>query len=347
MPDSLEIHYDPAPLADEWEALARRLGAAPFLWPGWISAWFDAFGRGELILLTVRRESKIAGVLPVMRRRGALSSATNWHTPLYGPVAIDEKATSTMLDGLFSLGRRRIDIGFLDAGDPTVRLTPAASGAYRVTERTILRSPYVVTSGGWGEYWSARSPNLRKSVNRCRNRLEDRGPVKLEVSDGRGGLERLLEEGFHLEGSGWKERAGTAINSRPETRRFYERIAAWAAQAGLLRLAFLRAGDRRVAFNLTLETDSHHYLLKLGHDMDFHRAGPGTVLASEMIARAFRLKRTYEFLGSNDDYKMRWASGCRERVRLQAFAPTPWGVIDGLVQTQGKAAARRLMSLRG
>src|SRR5207247_10269646 len=66
----------------------------------------------------------------------------------------------------------------------------------------------------------------------------------LEVVDGSERLDELLEEGFRVEASGWKSRAGTAIASRPDTRRFYTDVARWASDRGWLRLAFLRLGGR-------------------------------------------------------------------------------------------------------
>jgi CelD/BcsL family acetyltransferase involved in cellulose biosynthesis len=38
--------------SERWDALADRAGAAPFLRPGWIAAWWRAFGRGRLEILT-------------------------------------------------------------------------------------------------------------------------------------------------------------------------------------------------------------------------------------------------------------------------------------------------------
>ena len=40
------------PIAPEWDDLATRAGAPPFLRPGWFQAWWDSFGRGRLEILT-------------------------------------------------------------------------------------------------------------------------------------------------------------------------------------------------------------------------------------------------------------------------------------------------------
>ncbi|HKP91255.1 MAG TPA: hypothetical protein VJT75_14925, partial [Thermoleophilaceae bacterium] len=88
--------HDPHVLDDElraeWDELADRTGAAPFLRAGWIEAWHGAFGLGELRTLTTRDDGRLTGILPVSARRGALVSPTDWHTPIFGPVAEDAGA---------------------------------------------------------------------------------------------------------------------------------------------------------------------------------------------------------------------------------------------------------------
>ena len=162
--------------------------------------------------------------------------------------------------------------------------------------------------------------------------------------EGGKGLSPLLEESFRVEASGWKGERGTAVICSPRTRRFYEGIAAWASRLGILRLAALRLDGRLIAFNLGLEAEGRHYLLKLGHDAALDPLSPGTVLTAAMVERAFALGlESYEFLGGQDSYKLRWSQACREAIEVQAFAGSPLGTLDWLVQTRGRAAAKRVL----
>src|SRR6266566_178563 len=68
----------------EWEELADATCASPFRRPGWIAAWWHAFGEGRLELATVRFGGRLTVVLPLRRRLGALTSPSNWHTPDFG-----------------------------------------------------------------------------------------------------------------------------------------------------------------------------------------------------------------------------------------------------------------------
>ena len=340
----IEVHHEIDPIAREWDELASRVGASPFVRPGWFSRWWGAFGSGELSILALRREGRLSGVLPVCCSGRLVSSPTNWHTDLYGTIAEDAAARSALFAAVLESSPRRVDLSFLDEDSGDIDSLAEASGRYHLVSRMMTRSPFVSIEGDWDSYWRGLSKNLRSTVRRCHSRLEERGEVSFEMVERSDRLDELLDESFRLEATGWKGERGTAILCRPETLRFYRQTAHWAAEQGLLRLSFLRVDGQPVAFNLCLETEESHYLLKLGHDAKLDRLGPGTVLTAEQVARAFSLGlRTYEFMGGPDRYKLRWSNGTRELLRVQGFAPTPAGAIDRLIQTRGRAIAKKVL----
>jgi CelD/BcsL family acetyltransferase involved in cellulose biosynthesis len=348
MADVLETHSDCEPIETEWDRLAALLRAPPFLYPGWICAWWRAFGKGEMCVLAVRRQERLAGVLPLRHRGGLVASPTNWHSPLFGALVEDREAAAALSAGLFELQPRRVDLSFLDPNAPGFEELTAGSGRYRAVTRTVMRSPYVEVDGDWESFLAGRSRNQRQGLRRKRRRLEERGRVSIEVIEGGDDLPAALEQGFALELSGWKGEKGTAILSSPETERFYREVASWASEHGFLRLAFLRLNDRPLAFNYCFEAEGRHYLIKPGYDEEFRELGPGAILTAEMIARTFRLGlKSYEFLGGEDDYKVRWATALRERLRTQLFATSVTGALDRVVQTRGRAIARRALALAG
>lgn len=327
-------------VAAGWDRLAERLETPPFLLPGWFEAWWKAFGCGELSVVTAHHGDRLVGAMPILRRRGAVMSPTNWHTPLYGPVAESKEAATAIYSYLIEQNPRRLALSFIDSRSPgLVQL----SARPRTHVDLILRSPHLPIVDDWEMLWRSRSKNLRSTIRRCRNRLAELGPVEVDVVDGMKDLQAHLDEGFGLEDSGWKEAEGTSIDSRPETRRFYESLARWAVDRGILRLAFLRVAGKPVAFNYCFEANGIHYLVKLGHDFDLHKFGPGTVLTAEMVERAFREGlRSYEFLGGPDGYKLRWSELCHERIGVHRFAPTVPGQIEEIVQIRARNGAKRL-----
>ena len=339
-----EWHQSVDAIAAEWEALAESAGAPPFAYPGWFAAWYGAFGSGRPQVLAVRRDGELMAVVPLERRGGVARAAANWHTPLYAapvrPGALAEVART-----LFRIHARRLDLTLLDPRDPLV----GALRSPRTSERVVARQPWVDTRGAWDAYEAGLPRKMRKELRRQSRRLGEQGEVTVEFTRGGDALDALLAEGFRVEGSGWKTERGTAIASDPAVERFYRSVAGWADRRGWLTLAFLRVNGRAVAFDLHIEPGGATYVLKGGFDPDWARFSPGNALTCASLQRAFADPglQTYEFLGSDDAYKLSWSGMTRERVRLQVFPPTPIGSLERLAWTRAHPVAKVALGLVG
>jgi CelD/BcsL family acetyltransferase involved in cellulose biosynthesis len=322
------LESDPRRLEGEWEELARRSSATPFHHLGWIRAWWSAFGRGTLMLVTLRDSGKLAAAMPLRVTGSRLASPSNWHTPVFGPIADGPESARDLFDYMFELDFRSVDLSFLEVEDGTLSL--AAQSAERAGRllftRRLMRSPWVALDGSWEDYERTLSRNRRRSVRRALHRLRDEGAVSLEINEGGPHVGALLEDAFRLEASGWKGRSGTAIASSPDTRRFYTEIATWAAEKGWLRLSFLRLDGTALAFDLSLELDGVRYSLKSGYDAAFAHTGAGAVLLYELLrqSHATGIER-FELLAPEDEFKLAWANGVSDRAWLRACAPSPSG----------------------
>jgi CelD/BcsL family acetyltransferase involved in cellulose biosynthesis len=335
-------------MAEQWEDLADEVGASPFLRPGWIGAWWDAFGRGTLRIVAVGEGGRLGALAPLRVRWGALDSPTNWHTPLFGPLARDADCAQALARRIFSQGPHHVTLSFVDRQDlgVTAFRDAAAAAGFHLVERTILRSPYVAIDGDWPQYQRRLGSKRLSNLRRLRRRLEEQGDLSFEVLDGSDRLDQLLDDGLAVEASGWRGTQGTAIQSQPDTARFYRQVARWAATRGSLRIAFLRLSGRPLAFDYCLEEAGVHYLIKTGYDQAYLRFAPGVLLRQEMVERAFSIGlRTYEFLGADDPWKAEWADRSRERRRVQAFAPSAVGFAERAGAVYGRPLAKRTLRL--
>jgi CelD/BcsL family acetyltransferase involved in cellulose biosynthesis len=340
---TVEWHTDIAAIAREWDDLADRVAAPPFLRPGWLVAWLGAWGESPRIL-AIRERGELRAVLPLVRGRGLLSAPANSHTPLAGAVAEDPSYLHQLARAVVAARAPRADLRSLDPRAPLVAELRAAALAcgHSMIERVTDREPYVELEGDFEGYEAGLPRKHRKEIRRLRRRLEDEGEVTFEFADGRERLGELLEEGFAIEGSGWKTEAGSAIEAVPTAHRFYREIAGWAAARGWLRLAFLRLDGRPLAFDFCLETGDAFYALKGGYDIEYRRFGPGSLLTYESLRRAFeRGLGSYEFLGSDDPYKLQWTSTTRERVRLQIFSRSVGGRGQDVAWRYGRPLVKR------
>jgi CelD/BcsL family acetyltransferase involved in cellulose biosynthesis len=340
---TIEVACAPELLTPEWDALADRLRAAPFLRPGWIAAWWAAFGKGTLELFVRRRGGELVGVLPLYRCRGLLLSPTNWHTPRFGLLAEPQDSSRFVEQILLaSGGARRISLAFVDSNREELLTWRFAAEAhrFRVLTRTLVRSVAVEIDGDWDAYERALSRNLRGNLRKSLRRLGAAGKVSFESLDGREGLDSLLTEGFGIESSGWKGARGTAIAATPETERFYRALAVWAAERGWLRLAFLRLDGRALAFELSLEENGVYYALKSGFDPAYRAFSPGKLLIHWTLEHAFELGLSRYELAGVESYKLSWANTFRDLALFQAFPPSPAGLIDWAAFRYGRPVAR-------
>jgi CelD/BcsL family acetyltransferase involved in cellulose biosynthesis len=307
-------------LAPEWERLAERVDALPFLRPGWILPWLDAFGTGSPEAITVERDGELVALLPMQRRGGRLRSVSNWHSPVFAPLALDGAARDALLAQLFARGRSSVELNLLD-DDLLGSIGDSARGAgRRVRKRTIASCPVVEMGDCFDTYERGLSRNRRRSLRRGRRQLEAEGAVSFDVHTGVYGLDAALDELFSVEASGWKGKRGTAIASNPNTRRFYTDVARWAAERGWLRIGTLRLDGRAIACDYSIAFDGAWYSLKSGYEESYRRFGPGALLLREQLRHCCEEGvTTFELLGTEDSFKLSWAERSSERTRVHAF----------------------------
>ncbi len=319
---SYSATFGELPTDDEWEDLADRAEATPFLRPGWIRAWEESFSETGVGALTVRRCGDLVAMIPLEHRRSMLRAPVNGHSPKFGPLAADDEAKDELFSALFENHRASIELEPVDGrADAMGRMVDAAELSGRVVvQRTVANSPYINLEGNFEAYLQSLSRNRRKAMRRHRRRLEERGDVRFEVHDGSSDLERLLDEVFTVEASGWKGDEGTAIASSTQTSSFYRSVARWAAERGWLQIALLRLDGQAIACDYAIATDGVWYTLKAGYDERLRNFGPGALLLSDEIAYCFEHGlRQIDLLGTNDDFKSSWTDQQEPRAWLRAL----------------------------
>lgn len=341
------IGADPAPeLLAEWERLADGASASPFLYPGFVLAWWRAFGDGQLSVATAREDERLVALLPLVQRGRVLAAPANWHTPEGGVLAASESDASALVADLLARRPRRLSLAFLDRSAPTTQALGAAieRGGYRLVERPLNTAPFLELTGDWESFEQSIPKRDRRPLRRRTRRLAELGTVEWDVSDGSGDdLGARFEEIVEIEAMGWKSEQGTAIRSQPETLRFYREVVEWGAARGWLRMQALRLDGRALAIAFGLQAHGVLHSLKTGFDPEHRALGPGVLLMQDLVRQGFEDGLTrIELLGDADPYKRMWSSGARERIALQAFSPRPAGRLDHLVFAHGIPLAKRV-----
>ena len=331
MTGQVEVLDAIAPIEAEWDALVDRTHLSPFVRPGWIEAWWSAWGTGRLELLTLRRAGQLCGIVPLSRGRHSLHSTTNEHTPDFGLIAEDSDAARGLATALLGRRERLINLSHLDGenGDgETLRAASTETGRLLLVT-TLARAPFVPLDDTLEHYERRLARKALHNLRRQRRRLEEKGTVTLDIVQGDDRLAEALDEGFGIESSGWKAKRGTAIVSDPRARAFYTAVARWAVARGTLRLCFLRLDGHPLAFQYGLEEAGAYYFIKGGFDPAYAEFSPGQVLMHAMIEHYTRAGLTrIELLGTEERWKSVWARASHERVLVHALPASLLGFLQ-------------------
>ena len=326
-------------LEEEWNALAESSGAGPFNRHECIGAWIDSFApEARLVILTAwDDQGRLVAALPLLAERGwicglptrRLVATANTHSCRFDMLARDPPAA----------GRAFLAHLLARSGWELLRLTDVPEGGnawevYRAaTERGLpvgtwgsQGSPYLSFPPTYAELLAGKSPLFRANLRRRRRQLERLGELSVERVTTDAQLGERLEEGFALEESGWKGRAGTAIAQQKRRRAFYTALAFGAARHGYLALFFLRLDGRPIAFHFGLAYGGVYYVPKLAYDEALEGCSPGLVLLEEAVKDGIaRGLQGYDFLGAEAEWKNKWSSDVHPSHWLFIFRDTGIG----------------------
>lgn len=324
-------------LESEWnDAVQRARIPHPFLRHEWMRTWWDAFGASrELHIVVVRDATGIAGIAPLMRENALvyglpirrLALLANDHTPradfiIAGPYA---ETCRAIWDRLYEEIEQWdvLQVTQLLHGSPTAAALTQFAAAHRlpIGSWKSSDSPYLELAGNWDSYWTGLPAKFRSNVRNRLTRAKQLGELALEVITDNAVIQSTLSDVWRLEASGWKDREGTSIGSDPAVQNFYTLLAERGADNGWLRLLFLTAGGKRIAVSYSAVYDDRLFLLKTGHDREFHTCSPFKLLtylaAQDGYARGLR---EIDFLGDAEPWKQEWTAAARAHDWVYLFS---------------------------
>lgn len=301
-------------VASGWDALADRAGR-PLLGADWFLACAETLcAESDLRVVIVRSGGVLHAVAPLVlvRRDGRNCLEVLGASVLYEPTGFlfdSVQALDYLVDKIVSL-RVPMVLARIPAESP-IEATFKRLVCYRgiMLGRTGASAAYVVSRGGWKEYFWSISAQRRYDYQRKRKRMEQAGQVavRIERPDSRDDLPHMLQEVFRIEGAGWKGRSGSALRSNERVRKFITRYSELACDRGSLRVCFLEVKGIPIATILGIEQGHRFWVLKIGYDEQWARCSPGIQLTMETIRYAFdNGLESYEFLGSEELWQAMW-----------------------------------------
>jgi CelD/BcsL family acetyltransferase involved in cellulose biosynthesis len=352
----LTSEADMRAVAPVWSELSEQHGhAAPFATYDWFECCRIAAPTPDVEVLQLEDAGVPVCLIPLQRRtmrhRGLPTrylSLLDCPDSPFGdlvPAGGGQPLVATVLDHLTARSDWDIlELGRLPAESPTLKVFEGElEGRLRYRRAGSEMSPYLAIDGSWQAFYGSRSPRFKKTIRNIQNRLARLGTITVEEHRTLDPQGRLLEEMIDLTGRSWKADRGVAIATMPRMREFFSELSRRAAEHGWLSLWLLRLDGRPIAMEYQLRANGVAYALRADYDLAHAAASPGSSLNFE-IARALFERgevREYHMGPGLNDYKMRWASGTHETVRLHVYRPGFYPALLHLVETRMVPAARR------
>lgn len=304
----------------EWDGLNNRLyGAHPFRDSRFMDALLRYFGKGSEQLCVHRTGARIDGLLIIHPRRAGVWTQFVPAQEQSAPVLIE---SVDLLDELFSaLPGRAWSIELL-CQDP--HFAPPALLEETATSRLL---PHALTMnvelrGSFEDYWTSRSKNLVKNMRRYEHRINNEfGTAELRILTAPDSMRDAVARYGKLETSGWKSRAGTAVNIENVQGRFYAEVMTRFAETGQARVVEYWLGEKLAASRLLVSNSDLAIILKTSYDESLVKFAPGRLLLKNYIEHAFAEKTvgTVEFYTDATPDQLAWATGSRHIFHVMLF----------------------------
>jgi len=312
----------------EWNGLVTAHNNSIFLRHEYLRVWTESFAPdAPLQILTGRSpDGRLVAGLPLLRRRGSLhgvpvqetTALANHHSCRFDMAAEDPASAG---EAFFRHLAAQDDWDILrltdiPEGGQAWHLYEAAKNAgFPVGVWQSQRSPYLLlpsgpsaTSEDGGQPGRAISPRQRSNARRRLRQMKAKSAVRFECLQA-ADLVSGLQDFFDVEHSSWKGRNGTACDQDTQTRDFYTRLAEVALDRNWLSIFRLILDDRTAAVHYGLTYNDSYLLPKVAFREEFSELSPGLVLMNEVIdACAARKVTSIDFLGGDDERKLRWSS---------------------------------------
>ncbi len=314
-------------LALPWREMHCR-AASPLGQFEWIRACLSAFpdDAGPYVVAGLRDE-KLVAVAPLVKRRlgGVCRLFLAGVEELFEPVDLvwnDERALARVVR---SLARRGTPLVFerMPADSASLQqLRRAYRGRAIVVVRPRPGCGYIELDESWVEPQRHLDADDRIALARARRSAEALGETATEIhTPDLRDLAELLDKAFDVEAGGRMPEADKHLAEHParhgctirplahdpERAVFYRQYAHAACLEGILRVCFLRIGDRTAAVQLAVEHRGAFWLLRAGYDAQFADCSPGLLLTRETIRYAAEAGLTsYEFLSTAPEWTAPW-----------------------------------------
>lgn len=311
-------------LASAWDALvsedsATARGSDATTGSIWFATLIQAFDQARTArIVVVREHDRIVALLPLIAEPGHFGCRSLYvATELYGGrngfllERQDPALLAALLSGVTQAFGKWESIRLMIVDEsPSEALLRAVlpSLGMRTVETAGWCSPFFPLMDDADDFNAGVSKGVRQTIRTAMNKLKPLGTVHVVEIAGEAMAQPAIDAILEVDRASWKHSAGTAITRIPSQERFYRALFPEALRAGLLYGQLLHLDATPLAFNFGLVREGVYSCLKQSQRAEHETLGLGQVLNARLI-ESLRKRgiRTYDYMGTLEPYKLRWA----------------------------------------
>lgn len=330
-----------ADFKDQWNRLVEDTSNEPFYRHEFIHNWINSFAFNmELkILMGFDINNKLVAALPLMKERGSilrvpirqLTSTANAHSSRFDLIAEDGELAGQKFFAHLAEDKSWDVLKIIDVMDNANawHIYHAAKKAnFLVGTWQSQLSPYLLFPASFDKLLEEMSSSFNTNLRRRFRKLEKMGVFSIERVTDSEHLYRFLQQSFAIEQNGWKGQKGTAIAQDNKTYNFYTKLAYTTASHKNLLMYSLNIDGKSIAFMYGIAYRGIYYIMKLGYEESFKDCSPGLILLSEVLKDCISQGlKGCDFLGSNDEWKLKWSKKVHPHNWLFIFRNNSFGNI--------------------
>jgi CelD/BcsL family acetyltransferase involved in cellulose biosynthesis len=322
-------------LAPEWKMLESRVkDRSVFSTFDLLDAWYGNYAgdyAGDPLIGVARREGKLVGVAPLLKRRGCLAKVPltrahfATHDAYSGEFLVEDDRPEIIRSFVDSLaGMPEFDLVCFNGIEPGTRrflaLEEAAASHGWTIETSNHPNAMVDLRDGYQSYCQRMSRNFRRTLKRQAERVAEVGTPVVEGVQLTSGVERLescidrlfavTEASYKLKGQRLADHHRGCLGDL--ARKFGAR--------GMLHLSILSIGARDAAVVMGLVERGCYYDVTLAYDEEFASLSPGAYLMQQVLSDlAARGVHKLVSHGAHE-YKQRWSTSFVPSTRVFLFS---------------------------
>lgn len=304
---------DPVIGRERWNSLVQQ-GAtdAMFLTWQWQRAWWEAFGRGRLLLIAIERQGQVVAIAPLFSDSGMVffvGSGGSDYLDFIGDIR-----DPAVLDAILETARDHVQdfLGFrfyhvLESSPTGQRLKEAADrlgltcfdeGKLAAPQLNLVAHPEVALAATKKQSLVRHEAFFRREGRLDVRHLRDEGAILAQ-----------LDLFFSQHIARWEAMPHPSLFHDPLKRAFYERLTRRMADTGWLRFTRVEWNDRPIAFHFGFCYGGRFMWYKPSFAIDLARRSPGEVLLRQLLLAAIEEgAHTFDFGLGDEPFKRRFAT---------------------------------------